>query len=339
MSVAESEESDTPGSLAAELSEVAQTWARSQHRLVVLAARFADSVEWVLAGSPTAAHWLAAEADVEACTAREWIRIGRRLAHLPVTAEAFERAEVSYSKVRTLTRMATTDNEAELVAIALDVAAGELSRSIALWLQQNLTPAELSAHQQRSRSVRWRTEFDGMTVFTLRLTPRVASVLIALLTGLVMKRSQPTTLSGQNASASAWPTVAQQHADAFETLLTDRAGTIDTEVVVHVRGDGCTLDDGSPISDSDVARLVPTSFIRALIHDAEGRPINASGRQRHPTTRQKRVVKDRDQVCVDCGRSDLLVYDHVPAYDDTGHTIVDELVVRCAPCHHRRHER
>ncbi len=327
----------SPGPLATELGQVAETWARSQHRLVVLAARFADSHEWVLAGSPTAAHWLAATADVEVCTAREWIRIGRGLAHLPVTADAFGRGELSYSKVRSLTRVATPENEAELVGLALDVPAGEVARTLAAWLNRNLTPGELAAHQHRSRSVRWRTEPDGMTVFTLRLTPRVAGMLIAALTLLVMTRRESTTQRGGHASAGAWPTLAQQQADALEFLLTDGAGTIDTEVVVHVRGDGCTLDDGTPIPDSEVARLLSTSFVRALVHDAERRPINASGRQRHPTTRQKRVVKERDGACVDCGRTDLLELDHVPAYELSGRTVVDELETRCGPCHRERH--
>ena len=115
-------------------------------------------------------------------------------------------------------------------------------------------------------------------------------------------------------------------------------GTL-TEVVLHVRGDGCTLDDGTPVAGSIVERLVPSAFISLLIHDAEGRPINASGRHRHPTRRQRRVVRERDRVCVDCGSTDLLVYDHVPDFATSRRTHVDELELRCAPCHHRRHAR
>jgi hypothetical protein len=110
-----------------------------------------------------------------------------------------------------------------------------------------------------------------------------------------------------------------------------------TEIVLHVRGDGCTLDDGTPIPDTVVERIAPSSFLRALIHDANGRPINASAKQRHPTARQKRVVKERDQACIDCGRGQLLEYDHNPDYTTSGHTIIDELETRCAPCHHKRH--
>jgi len=77
--------------------------------------------------------------------------------------------------------------------------------------------------------------------------------------------------------------------------------------------------------DSVVADLIPESFISALIHDAQGDPIDATNRRRHPNRRQKRLVKERDRTCVDCGRSDLLEYDHVPAYETTGHTITTEL--------------
>gem|GEM_PF-5932750 len=68
-----------PQSLTDRLESVVETWAKSQHELVTLAAAFADSPEWILTGSPTPAHWLAIIADVEPCTAREWIRIGRCL--------------------------------------------------------------------------------------------------------------------------------------------------------------------------------------------------------------------------------------------------------------------
>ena len=173
-----------------QIEDVVESWATSQYELVTLAAEFADSPEWILTGSPTAAHWLAIIADVEPCTCREWIRIGRLLKTLPATADA-------------------------------------------------------------------------------------------------------------------WPSVAQQGAGAIEALLTDGAGSVDTEIVVHVSGNGNTLDDGTPLSDSIVAKLVPESFIRALIHDSHNNPIDATNRRRHPNMRQKRLVKARDQHCVDCGRKEL----------------------------------
>jgi len=317
--------------LTIQLQELASRWASSQQRLVTVAAEFADSAEWIIAGSPTAAHWLAGCADIETCTAREWIRIGRVLRALPAIAAAYANGTISYSKVRTLTRIATVDNEAELLAIAVQVPASELGRALAVWFNHNSTPEQLDAHQHNQRSIKWRTEADAMTVFTLRLPPMLAGILITMLTAAVM-RSRP-----RPAKAETWPTVVQQHADALEHILTEGAGTLVTEIVLHVRGDGCTLDDGTPITDTVIEQLAPTSFLRAMIHDAQGHPVDVSNRRRHPTTRQKRLVKERDHTCTDCGRTDLLQYDHTPAHNQTGHTLTTELKLRCAPCHHKRH--
>ncbi|MGI9615471.1 MAG: hypothetical protein ACR2QO_21340 [Acidimicrobiales bacterium] len=297
-----------------------------------MAAEFADSGEWALDGSPTAAHWLAAVADVETCTTREWIRIGRCLRVLSATADAFATREVSYSKVRALTRIATPTNEHELLEIARSTPANRLPRTLAAWTNNTTNPDELETHQHEARSVAWRTEPDGMTTFTLRLPPLLAGILIAALTTIVL-RAKP----GRCERTGRWPSLTQQHADALHQLLvTDLDLT--TELIVHVRGDGSTLDDGTPIADTIVERIAPTSFIRALIHDAEARPVNASTRRRHPTARQKRVVKERDRTCVDCGTDLLLEYDHTPDYAVSKRTTTNELTLRCAPCHHQRHQ-
>lgn len=331
MPTATSTTTTTDRPIAHRLRRAASLWARSQHELVTLAADFADSGEWVLDGSPTAAHWLAAVADVETCTTREWIRIGRALRTLPATADAFAAHQISYAKVRTLTRLATPENETELLDIARTTPANHLGRAPAHWLNRTTDPATLDDHQQRRRSVTRRTEPDGMTVYTCRLPPLTAGHFDAALTARIM-RSKP-----QPDHQRDWSTVAQQHADALTDLLTHGAGQTVTEVVLHVRGNGCTLDDGTPIPSTVVERIAPEAFLRALIHDAEGHPIDASNRRRHPTTRQQRVVHERDRACVDCGEHHLLHYDHVPAYEQTHHTITTELQLRCAPCHRRRH--
>ncbi len=325
------EDASADVSLPDRIANAVQSWSTSQIELVMLAAELCDSPVWILEGSPTAAHYLATIADVEPATARDWIRVGKRVRELPVIGQLFEDGILSYSKVRALIAVATPDNETELAALAIDVPAGELRKVLAIWLKDNNDPEALADYQRRQRSVKWRNEPDGMILFTLRLQPHIAAVLIALLSTFVMRsRPKPHPTDG-------WPTVAQQHADAVEALVTDGAGDINTEVVFHVRSDGATCDDGTPITDTTIADLLPHSFIRALIHDADSKPINASGRQRHPTARQKRVVKERDRVCVDCGRNTLLEYDHVPAYEETGRTLVDDLELRCAPCHHKRH--
>ncbi len=82
------------------------------HDLVTAAVEFADGGEWIADGPPTPAAWLADAAGVEACTARDWIRVGRCLRGLDASAAAFANGEISYAKVRALTRFSKPDNEA-----------------------------------------------------------------------------------------------------------------------------------------------------------------------------------------------------------------------------------
>ena len=136
------------------------------------------------------------------------------------------------------------------------------------------------------------------------------------------------------------PTRAQQRADAFVLLFLGRNIDVLTEVIIHVRADGTTFDDGTPLTENAVWQRLDVSFIRTMIHDGERRPIDASNRRRHPTTRQKRVAMEaHHHECVDCQSTDLLELDHNPPFWQTGHTVSTELEPRCAPCHRARHRR
>jgi len=144
--------------------------------------------------------------------------------------------------------------------------------------------------------------------------------------------------SWQSAADQTIPSLAQQHADAFTVLFLDLDIALTTEVVIHIRGDGNTFDDGTPITTNAIARQLDRSFLRLLIHDTERRPINASSRRRHPTTRQKRVVMEtHGHECVECASTGLIELDHNPPYEMTRHTVTTELEPRCAPCHRARH--
>ncbi|HEY4375557.1 MAG TPA: hypothetical protein VGM93_00290 [Acidimicrobiales bacterium] len=350
-------------SLGDELIEAGAGCGRWQHRLVHLAAEFDDSGEWALDGAVTCAHWIAGQLDVEVCTAREWVRIGHLLATLPLIDAAFGDGRLSFSKVRALTRVATGEFDAELLALALRTPAGRLARALAAWLVRNEEPEDTEDRQHRGRGAWWHTDPDGMRVITLRLPPLAGGIVTATVDCTVMGGADGDRLtqSGNDATAVASgstereilrPTLAQQRADALVQLMAgaldetgstgpvgDGRSAITPELIIHVRADGCSLDDGTPLADTVAERIAPQSFIRMLIHDAERRPINASGRHRHPTTRQKRVVKERDRCCVDCDCEVLLENDHDPSFGISKRTVVDELKLRCHRCHRERHRK
>jgi hypothetical protein len=279
---------------------------------------------------------------------------------LPLIDAAFGDGRLSFSKVRALTRVATSEFDAELLDLAVRTPAGRLARALAAWLLRHEEPEETEDRQQRDRGAWWHTEPDGMRVVTLRLPPLAGGVVTAAVDATVMGGVEVDwiTESGNDATAVASrsterevsrPTLPQQRADALVQLVsgalddgrqpsaTEAGPAITPELIIHVRGDGCSLDDGTPIAGTVVERIAPQAFIRLMIHDAEGRPINASGRHRHPTARQKRVVRERDRCCVDCGCEVLLENDHEPSFEVSQRTVVDELRLRCHRCHRERH--
>jgi hypothetical protein len=320
-------------SLRAAVIAVGQHWATAQRRLIRLVVELDTSGEWAVDGSPTCAHWVADAIDVEVCTAREWLRVGRAVGVLRTIDRAFESGELSYSKVRGLTRVATPENEAELCKLALRVPAARLPHALAAWLARHETPEQTEARHRAATAVRSWVDPDGMVVGSFRFPPLPGKSLLAAVDAKV-EQFRP------DASADAserWPSTAQQRADALLELVTKGGGAVATEVVLHVRGDGCTLDDGTPVASTVVERIAPKAFLRALIHDAERLPINASGAHRHPTQRQKRVVHERDRVCSGCGSSEFLQYHHDPPFDASQRTVVDELWLKCRKCHRRDH--
>ena len=68
-------------------------------------------------GFRSCADWLSWRIGLDLGTAREKVRVARALATLPLLAQALARGELSYAKVRALTRVATPDTEERLLAI------------------------------------------------------------------------------------------------------------------------------------------------------------------------------------------------------------------------------
>ncbi|MEO8697739.1 MAG: DUF222 domain-containing protein [Acidimicrobiales bacterium] len=296
--------------------------------------------EWAFDNAPSCAHWVADRADVELSTVREWLRIGHALRVVDEVARRFADGRLSYTKVRYLTRVADVDNQHELCALAERFPASQLPVELARWRNERESDDDRKKRQRAATTLKWHLDVDGMMVGFFRYPPEVFARLQApvdLQVARTLRGQHSPAGPGSSPRVGRWPSLGQQRADALVNLITGGGAKVVAEVVLHVRGDGCTLDDGTPIAGSVVERLVSDAFLRALIHDAQGRPINASSRQRHPTTRQKRVVHERDRRCVDCGSTDLLRYDHDPDYEYTRRTVIEELRVRCAPCHHKRH--
>ncbi len=98
----------------------------ASYELLLLIRRFDERGGWLQWGFSNCAEWLAWRCDLGLSAAREKVRVAHALKTLPAIASAFSRGELSYSKVRALTRVARPDNEDALKAFALKTTAARV---------------------------------------------------------------------------------------------------------------------------------------------------------------------------------------------------------------------
>src|SRR5215471_7019877 len=226
-------------------------------RLLDLIRRFDAEGGWN-SGFSSCAHWLCWRVGLDLGAARERVRVARALGTLPRLAQALARGELSYAKVRALTRVATPDTEERLLAVGRAGTAEHVERIVRGWRAvDRKAEARDAARQHAGRALHVYQDDDGMVRVRGRLAPEMGTLLMKALdaareTLYQRARMQQATSSedefggddpcgGEDVSAET-PTFEQQQADAL-ALLAETAlhhgldpGTAGEryQVVVHV---------------------------------------------------------------------------------------------------------
>ena len=125
------------------------------------------------------AEWLAWRTGRTLAAARENVRVAHALEELPLTATAMKSGRLSYTKVRTMTRVATPETEATLLEYAQSTSAARLEWLVRGWKTLS-RDGELAAEEvrHRSRTFSVAIDADGMYVVRGRLEPEVGAVLM-----------------------------------------------------------------------------------------------------------------------------------------------------------------
>src|SRR5437667_12191125 len=92
-----------------------------------------DAREGWNTGFRSCAAWLSWRVGLDLGAARERVRVARALGTLPRLAEALARGEISYAKVRAVTRVATPETEERLLAVARAGTAEHVERIVRGW--------------------------------------------------------------------------------------------------------------------------------------------------------------------------------------------------------------
>src|SRR6185369_3338523 len=133
-------------------------------------------------GFRSCAHWLSWRIGLNLGAAREKVRVARALGSLPLLAQALARGELSYAKVRALTRVATPETEERLLAVGRAGTADHVERIVRGWRRvDRQAEAREAARRHVSRALHVYPDSDGTVTVRGRLTPEVGALLVQAL--------------------------------------------------------------------------------------------------------------------------------------------------------------
>src|SRR6266545_2116529 len=310
---------------AAELDRLGDAIAELSAELEAATARLLDLIREFDArggwhtGFRSCAAWLSWRVGLDLGAARERVRVARALGTLPLLAQALARGELSYAKLRALTRVATPETEERLLAVGRAGTAAQVERIVRGWRRvDRQAEARETARQHASRALHVWEDEDGTVVLRGRLAPEVGALLLRALaaareTLYQRARGEGTATPPTDVSADA-PTLAQQQADALALLaetalhhgLDPGAPGERYQVVVHVDAPAladpdqpgqCVLEGGAHVPAGTSRRLACDASRVVMQHDPDGHIIEVGARTRTIPPALRRALHHRDRGC------------------------------------------
>jgi hypothetical protein len=295
-----------------EIAELSAHLDAATARLLTLIREFDAQGGWAQQGCRSCAEWLSWRAGLDLGAARERVRVARALGELPQLAAALARGELSYSKVRALTRVATPETEARLLAVGQAGTTAHVERIVRAWRRlDRLAEAQEAAARHARRSLQVYPDEDGMVVVRGRVEPEVGAMLMRALDAAREVLYQRRRADGPEAEP---PTHGQQQADALALVAeTALAQGLDPgneseryQVVVHVdaavladpeQPGQSALEDGLHVS-AETSRRLACDATRVIMHHAgDGHVLDVGRRTRAIPPALRRALQARDRGC------------------------------------------
>ena len=339
----------------------------TSYQLLVMIREFDERAGWLRWSFTDGVSWLKWRCDLSTGAAREKLRITHALKTLPLTSQHFATGKLSYSKVRVITRIATTENEADLVNLAQRLTVKHLTehckrRSNA---KPQSTASARAAHQARSYRV-WHDEHRGTMHLSIELPIEEGELIEqAIEKAAVQLASESGTAYAHPDEEPSWSTV---QVDAVVNIMRNSlSGTASCDqvntplssaeqyqVVVHVDEEAlaqreATQSDGQGESGRDASSQYPIETVRRLccdgsivpiVENAKGEPINVGRKVRTVTTAMRRALWARDKGCgfPGCSHSRFVDAHHIKHWAEGGETSVENMVLLCSTHHKLVHE-
>ena len=314
------------------------------YELLVLVRQFDERAGWLKWGLANCAEWLHWRCDLSMSAAREKVRVAHALKVLPAITAGFANGELSYSKVRPLTRVARPDNEESLLSFALKTTASRVEERCRELRCGTVASVDEANRAHCCRSLRMHRDADrGMMTITVELP---------LETGELLEKALDRA---RDSTASQTPELVDeswsvQQADALVTVAnaylsgnSEKAACVSDnyQVTIHVDRSALTHGDGrSSLPIESVKRLCCDGDAVVIVENEDGEPLSVGRKTRTVPTAIKRALRARDKGCSfpGCHHKRFVDAHHIQHWSAGGETSLDNLMLLCSRHHRLVHE-
>jgi Domain of unknown function (DUF222)/HNH endonuclease len=344
-----------------QITELAGHLNAANYRWLTLIAEFDRRNGWHDGKLHSCAHWLNFKVGLNLGAAREKIRVAHALEGLPKIAASMARGELSYSKVRALTRIACGTTEDSLLMIALHGTAHHVERLVRHYRQaEHAEELAREARQEEKCKLNYWYDSDGSLIVQGRIPALKGAIFEKALeaameavpaTEPISPKKYPLDWHDPEESHVALRTYGARRADAL-TLMAESflqhgpaQSTADRyQVVVHVDAatlknyeDGrCEIEHGPAITVDTARQITCDSSLVRLIENEDGEPLDVGRKTRSIPPALRRALSARDTGCRFPGCTFHCYVDahHIEHWADGGETKLSNLVTLCR-AHHR----
>ncbi|MGD0748207.1 MAG: DUF222 domain-containing protein [Acidimicrobiales bacterium] len=285
-------------------------------------AQFDASGDWAQDGARNATAWIAAMCRIPRTMARRFVRRGRMLRRLPVTAGAWEEGSIAAPHVdlmiglaREATETVLARDEAMLVSQAKGLRFKQFAQTVAYWDQlADPDGTEEAAESRRARrDVYLEASIDGMYLGKMTLDPISGSIVSGELERIEHEMFVADWAKARE-EAGARPTVsdlsrtpAQRRADALVEMAT-RSALVGTDaprpaplfsVLVDwptLSGRVCELAEGIVLAPGELVEWLGSAELERAVMGPKGR-IEVGTTRRLFSGATRRAVELRDREC------------------------------------------
>jgi hypothetical protein len=261
------------------------------------------------------AEWLNLKCGIVVGTARKKVRVATALFDLPRISQAFAAGELSCSKVRLLSRVATPHNEVQLLEHAQRATAEQVQRRCQLLRNADRAASTHDVNEiHRGRFLSRSVDGSGRMTISVELTEEAGAL-------VDVARAYLAGESGQSASP----------ADHYQVVV-----HVDERALRESPADGARSD--LPIES--IRRLCCDTSVVTVTEDAAGNPLDLGRRHRVVQTALRRALEARDRHCCypGCSHTRWLQAHHVKHWIDGGKTSLDNTLLLCSAHHRCLHE-